>query len=245
LIPDTLKPQVAVDWLVAAVAHLYRHMPRVQGPIDGALHHIRYAQPAFDIQVTDEFYILDANPDEVVQAVGAAQADERHCLTVFHRSAQTVAQTYLDRGYRLVERLFLMACTLDSPAISQPTFAARRVTTVDEAAWINARRGKQMVATHHLSDPAVAYYYLVLDEVLAATGILVHADPQVAFVADLFTFPAYRGQGIATGLVQRMLADAIATGATQSLLLATGQARRLYAKLGYVEVLVAQVFVPG
>jgi len=72
----------------------------------------------------------------------------------------------------------------------------------------------------------------------------VRAEPHVAYVVDLFTFPAHRGQGIAIRLMQRMLADAIVAGATQSLLLATEQPRRLYTKLGSRKVLFAQVFVP-
>jgi predicted GNAT family acetyltransferase len=243
LTPDTLRPELAIDRLVEAVAHLYRYKG-AQRPADGALHHIQYEQPVFDIQITDEFFVLDADPDEVVQAVGAAQTREHHCLTVFHQPAQATITSYADRGYRLAERLFLMACDIYAPAVSQAALAARRVTTVDEAAWINTRRGKPIVAPHHLSDPGVAYYYLMLDGALAATGILVHAEPQVAYIADLFTFPAYRGQGIATELMQRMLVDAAAAGARQSLLLATERARRLYAKLGYSDLLFAQVFVP-
>jgi GNAT superfamily N-acetyltransferase len=84
----------------------------------------------------------------------------------------------------------------------------------------------------------------VIGEALAATGILVRAEPHVAYIADLFTFPMYRGQGTATGLIQHMLADAIVSGATQGVLLATERARRLYMKLRYTDVLVAQMFVP-
>jgi GNAT superfamily N-acetyltransferase len=243
LTPDSIEPESAFDRLIDAVAHLYRYQA-AQRPIRGALHHIQYEQPAFDIRITDEFFVLDADPDEVLQAVGAARIHEHHCLTVFHRSALSLSKTYLEYGYRHAERLFLMSRDLDSPAMRRSGLVARRASTPPEAAWINERRGKPIVTPRHLSDPAIAHYYLMIGETLAATGVLACANQQVAYVADMFTFPAYRDQGCATALIEQMLADAMAAGATQSLLLATEQARRLYAKLGYTNVLVAQVFVP-
>src|SRR4029450_10807864 len=133
--------------------------------------------------------------------------------------------------------------SLPTPTAAQATPVARRVTAAAEAAWINERRGKTVVASHHLCDPAIAHYYVEAAGALATTGCLVHADLQLAYIADIFTFPAYRGRGMATGLIRRMLAAAAPAGATQSLLLATAETRRLYAKLGYSDLLCAQVYV--
>ena len=90
---DSLGPRNTVDRFVKAVGRLYRYIPAAQRPFRGALHHIQYERPVFDIQITDEFFAVDADPDEVVATVRATQIVERHCLTVFRRSAQAISSS--------------------------------------------------------------------------------------------------------------------------------------------------------
>jgi hypothetical protein len=56
LTTDILGPGIAVDRFVKAVTRLYQYIPAAQRPSDGALHHIQYEQPVFDIQITDELF---------------------------------------------------------------------------------------------------------------------------------------------------------------------------------------------
>ena len=56
-----------------------------------------------------------------------------------------------------------------------------------------------------------------------------------AFIDDVETEEAYRRRGFAQTLMQRMVRDAAAAGAMESILSASPMGRPLYQKLGYVE----------
>jgi GNAT superfamily N-acetyltransferase len=239
-----MAPHLANDRLIEAISHLYGCVPAVALAGGGALHHIRYDQPAFEIGITDEFFVSNAAPEDAVPAVRRARAGSGHCLTVFG-SAPEAAGPYAELGYRLVEQLFLMGRSPLGPSATQIELVIRQVATTAEAERLNACREKQVVKPEHLADPAVAHYYAALNGWPVASGILVLADRTVAYIADMFTRPRYRGRGIATALLLRMLADAAAVGAQHSILLASAAARPIYCRLGYEDVAVAQVFVPA
>jgi GNAT superfamily N-acetyltransferase len=240
-----MTAHLALDRLIEAISHLYGSVPAATPVGGGALHHIRYGQPAFEIGITDEFFVIGAAPKEAVLAVRCAQAGSGHCLTVFGPAPEIAVLSYADLGYRPVEQLFLMARSPIGPPASQTGLTVRQVKTPAEQERINACREKQVIKPEHLADPAVAHYYADLDGQPVASGILVLADRTVAYIADMFTRPQYRGCGIASALLQRMLADAAAAGAQRSILLATAAARSIYRRLGYEDLALAQVFVPA
>ena len=56
-----------------------------------------------------------------------------------------------------------------------------------------------------------------------------------AYIDDVETVATYRRRGFAETLMQRMLCDAAAAGATESILSASPMGKPLYQKLGYAE----------
>jgi predicted GNAT family acetyltransferase len=80
----------------------------------------------------------------------------------------------------------------------------------------------------------VRAYYVEQDGRVVAWGRSIQRCKSAAYVAGLYTIEAYRRQGIASALMQRLLADDAAAGARYSVLLASGTGYPLYQRLGYV-----------
>ena len=89
-------------------------------------------------------------------------------------------------------------------------------------AWL-ALDGREIIATSGLSFSVVP----------PAFGCV---DGKVAYIMNMFTFPAYRRQGIAAELFNRTVGEAKALGYRKITLKATDMGRPLYEKYGFKDV---------
>jgi len=72
----------------------------------------------------------------------------------------------------------------------------------------------------------------------------IQTDARSSWVSNLFVHPDHRRKGLATALMQTMLADDYRFGVRESVLLATTAGARLYPHLGYEQIGLLQVFNP-
>ena len=56
---------------------------------------------------------------------------------------------------------------------------------------------------------------------------------QMAYIANMYTHPDFRGQGVATHILDLLAAESRARGVNQSLLFASSLGRPVYEKYGY------------
>jgi hypothetical protein len=97
---SAIGPQAAIDRFIEAVARLYRYKLGVQRPSGGALHHIQYDQPVFDIQITHEFFVLDALTAGATQSLLLATAGARRLYAKLGYEDVLFAQMFVPEQYR-------------------------------------------------------------------------------------------------------------------------------------------------
>ena len=90
-------------------------------------------------------------------------------------------------------------------------------------------------------DSFVAWLALDEDEIIATSGLSFSfvppsfhfQDGKVAYIMNMFTFPAYRNQGVGTELFKRTIEEARTRGYKKITLGATNMGRPLYEKYGF------------
>lgn len=102
-----------------------------------------------------------------------------------------------------------------------------------------------MVAGFRAKAPAFRFHLAIEDGAPVAYGALALAPNGVGMIEDLFTLPAYRRRGIASGMIAAFAEELRRNGAETIFLgaLAQEKAKHLYAKLGFEPVMLARNWV--
>jgi GNAT superfamily N-acetyltransferase len=89
------------------------------------------------------------------------------------------------------------------------------------------------------------FYIAEASGVPCAYACAAHCPDGVGIIDDLFTLPAFRGRGIASGLIAHGVARLRAAGARNVFIgaLARERAKRLYAKLGFAPLMISRKWV--
>ena len=94
----------------------------------------------------------------------------------------------------------------------------------------------------HIADGSYVAYIAERDGALISTAAVLYQEypPSISwkgarrgYVASVYTVPAYRGQGWATRLLERIVADARALGLGNLWLLASEEGKSVYKRLGF------------
>ena len=107
--------------------------------------------------------------------------------------------------------------------------------TRESDSWAQAIASGIAISLTSLLDVVLWHYILKHDDHQVARGAWMLTPEHVAYIDDVETEEPYRRRGFAQTLMQRMLSDAAAAGATESILSASPMGRPLYQKLGYAE----------
>ena len=103
----------------------------------------------------------------------------------------------------------------------------------------NRRYFQQAVA----EDTCVVWMALDRKEIIATAGLTLYAVPpscscingKIGYISNVYTLPGYRGQGIASKLMDCIMSEAKARGCTKVVLNATDMGRTVYEKIGFVD----------
>ncbi|MCL2461477.1 MAG: GNAT family N-acetyltransferase [Defluviitaleaceae bacterium] len=107
------------------------------------------------------------------------------------------------------------------------------------------KRANLAYFTSALADGSfIAWLAVHEDEIVATSGLsfsivppnFACMDGRVAYIMNMFTFPAYRGQGIATELFARIAEEAKSLGYGKITLNATDTGRPIYEKYGFKDM---------
>ena len=102
-----------------------------------------------------------------------------------------------------------------------------------------------MIAGYRAKDGPYRFHLVRLNGVPVAYGALAAAPSGAGMIEDLFTLPAFRRQGIASFMIARFSALLEAQGCACVFLgaMVGGQARHLYAKLGFRPIMLTRCWV--
>lgn len=92
-------------------------------------------------------------------------------------------------------------------------------------------------------DEFIAWIAMDKDQIVATSGISFYNRPpsfknvagRVAYIMNMYTLPAYRGNGIAKALFSKLIDEAIDMGYTYFTLNATKMGKPIYEKFGFVD----------
>lgn len=211
-----------------------------------SLRHVRFAKPPATGEQTrfDEFFLLDSErPDEVVDLVQHSIGTIPHWLTIFSSDPEVLKNKYTSFGYTSRADKYLMRLPSLTPnkASEQPVGLAQRVRSAQEAEWLNTAANTTVADPTRVQDSAIGYYYIQLDEQLAAYGLVSMLANGLAGLDRIHTAPAYRRRGLASMLLTTMHYAAAQEGCTTSILISTPVGRPLYQRFDYQDV--SQVIV--
>jgi ribosomal protein S18 acetylase RimI-like enzyme len=216
------------------------HLPKTSYNLVGPLFHVHFDQP-FKGTTNDFFFTNESTPDQVTQAIKRSQQNLSHWLTVFCNEEQVreMVHVYERLGYQFKSQETLMAKPLTSEnEVNHPaTFsnAIEATCTRESDSWAQAFSRGISVSLAPFLDVVHWHYILVHDERQVAKGAWIMTPEHSAYIDDVETEAAYRRRGFAETLMQRMLCDAVAAEAVESVLSASHMGKPLYQKLGYAE----------
>ena len=217
----------------------------------GPVRQLHYDRPLW--WETDSFQVIasDLSPSEVVRIVQDCRPGP-HLIAVVTHDAEGVTAPYAGVGYKTVpsEPLeTLIVRNLVGVVPVEEHYPVECVTTEAQRQFFNtavdADDPHGQITPEELGDPCLRRYFFGLDGRCVCNGTAILPTLAALNVEPLGTHAGYRRRGLATALMHRLHADAAATGATRSVIVATAMGAALYATLGYETVGYIQKFVPN
>lgn len=182
---------------------------------------------------TDEYFVYNSNPAQVIKIINEQDTKEDYWLTVF---SDEEPYSFESEGYAIKNIEFLMMLDLDSWSIETENKIIKRVNTEEEAQRINYFFDRAVINLNNLDDPNLHFYVGEDNGDPVSLGRYLILDNTVCFISNVFTSKIHRGKGIAKALCQKMLNDAKQEGAIKSVLASSKMGHPLYLKLGFGDV---------
>ena len=123
----------------------------------------------------------------------------------------------------------------------------------DEVIEVLLKNNREYMAASMADGSFVSWIAVEDDEIIATSGVTFYTLPpspsnpigKTAYISNMFTYPPYRKQGIATKLFDLSVQEAKANGITKVLLDATTMGRPLYEKYGFVAAENGMIYFAG
>lgn len=191
-------------------------------------------------RTTEEFYVLQGDPEGVIAAIRATDAGPDQVIDVIGPDPAQDDPVYQAAGYQCDDTEILMdrSVTVDDLALGEDP---RIVTTLtDEQVarlahlwnWGRTANDYQPIVPAHNTAPGLVQAYIELDGQPAAYGraMMVGAD---ALLTDVNAFPGFRRRGLGRAIMHSLHAGLARGGATRVVLTATEMGLPLYEQFGY------------
>jgi len=229
--------KLAFDWYVSSylLTNRQRQLGRLLSLGSVLCVHYDYMLEGKSRQA-DNFFVLGADPEVVVTTISAyGPATEHRIYVVADRPGLPLA--YLSLGCSAMTGTNgLMARGLQVLPEPDESVHIRQARTPGESMDLNTIDGADLTLAEDVYDPRLAFYYLLVGQRPVAMARVARKKPGVGWVSHVYTAPDFRGRGLATALMSRVLAEQLEAGDRLSLLLATENAHSLYRKLGYLDM---------
>jgi ribosomal protein S18 acetylase RimI-like enzyme len=242
----------AFDGAALVFARLFEQMIRIAQPVEdrpfpyGIWQHFPTGRKKSDF--TDEFYVLQGDPEAKIAAMHAAETGARLYFDVIGTNPSEDDRAYLAAGYRCDWVEILMDRPLTAEDAARPD-DPRIIRTLDSnqierlaQVWTGGRQpnGYQPIVEAHNSTPELVQALIEIDGETAAYGRAIVSGSD-AFISDVNAFPNFRRRGLGEAVMDALHAGAAQLGATRVVLTSTQMGLPLYEKLGYRTL--AQVWI--
>ena len=191
-------------------------------------------------QTTDEFYVLQGDPEGVIAAIHATDAGPHRVIDVIGTDPSQDDAIYRAAGYRCNGVEILM----DRPLRRDDTRSLDDSRVVDiltdeqmeklAVVWNNGRtaNGYQPILPAHNEAPGLVQRFIEIDGEPAAYGRAIIVDGN-ALLCDVNAFPNFRRRGLGRTIMESLQSGLARAGATRVVLTATEMGLPLYQQLGY------------
>jgi len=236
--PNLFSERTIDEYLIGWTRN--HHLPETTYNLVGPLFHVHFSQP-FKGTTNDFLFMNESTLDQMTQAIERAKLYRSHWLTVFCKEEhiQETVQVFEGLGYQFKSQETLMAKPLPSEEeINHPPFLSNSIGVTfsrESASWAQALSQGISVSVTPFLDVVHWHYILKHEEHQVAKGAWILTPEHSAYIDDVETEVTYRRRGFAEMLMRRMLGDAAAAGAMESILSASSMGKPLYQKLGYVQ----------
>lgn len=194
-------------------------------------------------------FAIDQSPQEIERIIRSCSfpGDGSFAIQAFHESADAgIAKLrYQPFGYEYYLPNLLQI--IDLPArVDCPEMEIERAANPAQADFINASFADfKPFPQKLLGAESCSAFYASIDGKAAGWGYLVHADAEYAYVAGMFTAPAFRQRGVASALLNRMHQFASEKGIRKVMLVPSFMAWNFYSRRGYRTIAHFSTFLPS
>lgn len=203
-------------------------------------------------RTTDEFYVLQGDPESALAAIHATDAGPHQVIDVIGVDPSRDDAVYRAAGYHSDEIEILMDRPIVPGDADQPddprvvdSLTDQQIVKLAEV-WNQGRTANayQPIVPAHNTAPGLVQRFVEIDGHAAAYGraMIVGAD---ALLCDVNAFPGFRRRGLGRAIMQSLHAGLARAGATRVVLTATQMGLPLYEQLGYRTLAQDWIYVPA
>lgn len=202
-------------------------------------------------RTTDEFYVLQGNPDAVVACIRASDAGPHRVIDVIGTDPSRDDPVYRAAGYQVDSTEILMDRPISPDEATQPedprVLAMLTDAQIDKlaAVWNDGRAANnyQPILPAHNTAPGLVQRFIEIDGEPAAYGRAIVVDGN-ALLCDVNAFPNFRRRGLGRAIMDALHVGLAQAGATRVVLTATEMGLPLYDQLGYRNLAQDRIYVP-
>jgi GNAT superfamily N-acetyltransferase len=160
--------------------------------------------------------------------------------------AKAVKAEFKKEGLRLLSHEKFFVRDLAEPVEVSGGVTVRRVLDASDADLIAVAAGRPKVRSDHLGEDSPIRTFAAFDKGVPVGWVTsVDASDQANWVANLYVLAEHRQRGFGRALMTQLLVDDQRRGVRHSVLLSSTLGAMLYPSLGYKEIGVLQIYMPG
>lgn len=200
------------------------------GEVEG-LPYIRYDRPKGG--VAHEVIAGYAAPETVLAIVGRHPELTDAFVSMFTTPENAAEPAMNAAGYERAVHNFVMRCDVRAEHGARADATVVRFTTPEQIEQLAALREDDQLRPEYLNNPAVRCYALVIDDIPAASALLISPGHDIAMIEYVHTLETYRRRGYGRWLMRALHREAANLGAQAVVLGSNDSGRPLYEALGY------------
>lgn len=221
----------AAEAYTSAYLHLEGALPGFQATEIDGMRQIRFGRPKAG--VTTELIAGNVAVPVVLDVMRRHPTLADGYVSIFRSGHAEPDPAIADAGFTRIIHNYLMCCDVTAAREAKPDDTVVQLTTVDEIERLAELREDGQILPTFLADPALRCYALVIDDVPAASAMLVALGGRLAVIEYVHTLERYRRRGYGRWLMRALHREAAHAGADAVVLSSNEGGHPLYVALGY------------
>jgi len=235
----------AFDVFIQAYARLFQAIPGTRLLKSGEISYLHFGEPLD--HASYEFMACGMQPCDAAGSILEHFPLAAHWLTMAVPQARLAWNELAPLKYKPHDTEYVMTLDVENADRKLGNWSVHAVSTPAEIQDVNNLRDRQVLTPIQVEDPQIRSYVIRSEDTTACYGTMVYGMMEgVYYIANLYTHPDHRKQGMGAAILQRMFADALESGYSRAVLLSTEAGHALYRQMGFQDLSeVAILFYPG